>query len=167
MKRVHIIRHAKSSWKEQNVSDRDRTLNQRGLRDAPVMARHFFNQVDSVDKWISSTSKRTRMTCQFFLDEYASKGHEHITVTFDPNLYHGSLNDYMTTLKALNNDIDSVLLFGHNYTITDLANIYSPSPIENVPTCGIVTIQFDIQFWSALRTENGLLTSFIYPKMYL
>ena len=167
LKTVYFIRHAKSSWKEPYLSDYQRPLNQRGLRDAPVMAEKFYDSGARPQLWICSSSQRTRQTCQFFKYQFEKAINPMLPViTHSDQLYHGSIEDYFSVISKVGDQNTSLVLFGHNFTITDLANLYSNQPIENVPTCGIVTLDFKMEYWSDIKNTPGSVRDFIYPKLY-
>lgn len=165
MKTLIFLRHAKSSWADLGVADKMRTLNDRGRRDAPVMAGELSKIYPKIDAIISSSSQRTRETTQFFIQRY---GQDIATVSYHDTLYHGIADDYQNQLYDLDEALDTVLLVGHNPGITQIANdCIHQEYLSQVPTCGIVVLQAASNTWTEVdlrRCKRGL---HIYPKMYV
>jgi len=141
-KTVYFIRHAKSSWDNLGMKDHDRPLNKRGLRDGPVMAQKLFELEGALDQIITSTAVRAKETAAYFQKVSGVKS-EHYHE--DANLYHGDLSDYLQGVVTwADDDFDSAALFAHNPGMTYLANNYTDRFIDNIPTCGISKIVFEV-----------------------
>jgi len=164
-KTVYFIRHAKSSWDDITLRDHDRPLNKRGIRDAPSMADEMTKLSLPLDQIITSTAMRAKQTATFFQKQYeipSTSFHE------ESNLYHGNLEDYLEGVRIWANDeYDTAALFAHNPGMTYLANNYSDKYIDNVPTCGIVAVEFAVDRFSEISKHNGRLLAFYYPKMFV
>lgn len=163
MKTIYFIRHAKSSWDDPMLSDKDRPLNSRGLRDAPFMAKHLSSVVSNVDAIISSPANRAFTTATYFATAFGKKAS---AIIVDEEIYEAFLTTIYYTIQALNNDWSTVLLFGHNPTLTMLANDFSDEFITNVPTCGIIEVVANIERWADFNANKGELTAFYYPKQF-
>ncbi len=163
MKTVYLIRHAKSSWEDMQLSDVERPLNKRGFRDAPFMAKVFQAKEKTPNLLISSPAVRAHTTAQYFADVY---GIPHSNISIENKMYLGDEENTINIIQALDNDMDTVCIFGHNPNFTHLANIFSKNYIPNVPTCAIVKIEADINEWSAWNTDTASMTQFHYPKQY-
>ena len=154
MKSIYLIRHAKSSWGDFTVPDFDRTLNERGLRDAPEMAKRLLHRKIVPDAFVSSPAKRAKKTCKIFcetMDVDSSK------IIFIEDLYHASIETYQKLISALSNDYKKVAIFSHNPGITDFANTLCKGVhIDNIPTCGIFAVEADIKEWKDM-TVCGFL----------
>lgn len=158
MKSVTFIRHAKSSW-EFNVPDRERPLNKRGTNDA-ILTATYFKSLDVLhDLIIASPAQRTLATYDIFNHILNT---ETITFQIFESLYDFEGSGVRNTLLNLDDDFNSVMVFGHNFALTSLANTLSFSNIQHVPTCGLYKIEFDISCWKDLK--QGQLTHFITPK---
>lgn len=163
MKNVYFIRHAKSSWESPSLSDIERPLNPRGLRDAPFMAKMLKNKGVQADLVISSPAKRALTTAKYFADEM-NLSNEQITVE---NIMYGAYpEDVISLIKNLDGSINTILVFGHNPTFTSLVNRFTEEYIANLPTCGIVKVTADIDSWIKFGEANTELTEFYYPKQY-
>ena len=158
MKNLYIIRHAKSSWGDPGASDHDRVLNDRGLRDAPVMAAEFKERFGSGHTIFCSTAQRARETASYFIKELGVDG-----VTYDQSLYLCSAGNLLNFIKEIDSNIDSAMIFGHNPGWTSAVELFTGKYIGNMPTCGIAKIQFDVD-WEHVEFELGELVDFIYPK---
>ncbi len=161
MKQLFIIRHAKSSWDNMLLNDFDRTLNERGMRDAPAMAKRLVDKGIKVDKFVSSTAVRAFTTATFFAKAYHQKENDIIAV---PALYHAGEEVFYKTIKALDNSLNSVALFSHNPGITYFVNTLTNSRIDEMPTCGIFAIQAPIENWKDIEEGNNKFWFFDYPK---
>ena len=161
-KQITVIRHAKSSWSNPGLKDFDRPLNQRGIRDAPLMANKLQDLGVKLDLILSSPSNRTILTAEYFKSKF---GCEIETVR---NLYHGDVEDIMDSLIYVPSEIKSVGIFCHNPGITFFANRISKTLIDNVPTSGLLYCEVkDSLGWQDIEVEDLELKSFIYPKMYI
>ena len=163
MKIIYLVRHAKSSWADPGLMDIERPLNNRGKQDAPFMAKKLKEIELDIDLLVTSPARRARKTAKIFSIEFFKETRPQI----DENLYHASAEDIMTVIKELDNSLSKVAIFGHNPGFTYLANYFSEDYIANVPTCGIVGIQFHEDSWANLENEKSQVIHFIYPKMYM
>jgi len=161
MKRVYVIRHAKSSWADLTQKDIDRPLNKRGMRDLPIMAEHCLDKGYTPEMIITSDAKRAHTTALGFKNKM---GVEDSRFIVDPNLYLAPESTYIQVCRSLHDDVDSVMLFGHNPGITYLANTIPNTMIDNVPTCGVLVVDVEIDSWKDLSLEKGKLIEFLYPK---
>lgn len=163
MKTVYFVRHAKSSWDSGASRDKDRPLNSRGSRDAPFMAKLLKGNGIQVDAIISSTANRAFTTATYFAEEFGINKEDIIA---KDEIYEAFEEDVLQVVWGLEDRFQTVLIFGHNPTLTGLANRFSEEYIPNVPTCGIVKIESSVTKWSALNPENARMTAFHYPKKY-
>lgn len=138
MKRIFFIRHAKSSWDNVRLRDFDRPLNARGNRDAPVMAKYLHAIVDHVDLLICSPANRTCATAKVFADEFVI---ETKRILHWKDLYEGSPSDYYEMFLGIDNEVNTVFVFGHNPAISIIASDCS-SVYMDVATCGIVSCTY-------------------------
>ncbi|MDC1067633.1 histidine phosphatase family protein [Candidatus Kapabacteria bacterium] len=158
MKKLLLNRHAKSDWGNQSISDFDRPLNKRGLKDAPEMAGRLLNRKIIPDIILSSPALRAITTAKFFSEQYSLEPIE------EENIYSNGMQCLRKILPKLDNKFSTVLCFGHNPDFTSLATFYSGEVFSNIPTCGIVCIEFDTETWENIDQLNGKLIFFDYPK---
>ena len=162
VKTIHLIRHAKSSWKDLTLDDFDRPLNGRGKRAAPFMAQKFKERSAKIDQFISSPAKRAITTARIIAEAF----NPNATIMEKREIYHAAVPTLLSVVNALSNEWERVALFGHNPGFTDFANYLSNAGIHNIPTAGIVHIDFDLDDWALVSQDTGTLTLFDYPKRY-
>lgn len=161
MKTLTIVRHAKSSWKDSNLSDRKRPLNRRGERDAPLMGKRIVEHGIRPSLIISSPATRAWTTAKIIATEIA------YPIEFlqrEDDLYLASLNDILDVIAAQDNGFNHLMVVGHNPGLTDVANFLSPGLTHNLPTAGIVSVQIDQDNWDLRERPNTELLIYDYPK---
>ena len=164
MKQLLIIRHAKSDWSNPMLSDFERTLNDRGNRDAPLMAKRIKDKNIDIDLFVSSTATRALLTSIYFAKEFDKKEKDIIKID---ELYHASPKTFYSTIEELNDEFDSVAIFSHNPGITDFVNSLTKTKIDNLPTCGVFAVKIDMNNWSLFSTAKKEFWFFDYPKSIL
>ena len=163
MKTVYLVRHAKSSWDHPDLRDIERPLNERGLRDAPLMAKVLKSKGVKPDAIISSPAVRALTTASFFKIELGLEGED---LLVRDEIYEAIPMTILTLLKLLPEDYEKVLIFGHNPTFTSVANMFSKDYISDIPTCGIVEIQMEVDHWQDFNGKKGKVTGYYYPKQF-
>ena len=159
---MYLVRHAKSSWENTALSDFDRKLNERGLKDAPEMGRRLFKRVHHVDAFVSSPAKRAKKTCKLFCKEF---GVDEDKIIYIDDLYLATRETFATIISWLDNSIKSAAVFSHNPGITDYANSLNPDVlIDNMPTCSIYAVQADVKDWREFADAEKKFLFFDYPK---
>ena len=158
MKTIIFIRHAKSSW-EYQLPDEKRPLNKRGLFDAEFMSSLDIVKLFQPDAVFCSTAKRTRETCRFFLKNSVSPETE---VHYSDQLYDFSGAGLEAFINTIDARLSNVFIFGHNNALTAIVNIKGDQYIENIPTCGIVKINFKTNSWS--DCSKGVVEYKLFPK---
>lgn len=161
MKTIIINRHAKSDWADEGMADFDRPLNKRGERDAPEMARRLKERGIKVDKVVSSSARRAITTCRHFCDVM---GWDFDKVVQKREIYENGMRTVQETASSLSPDINTVMFFGHNPDFSQLVTWYSGRQFGNLPTCGIVCIDFDTDDWAETKDMNGDIRFIDYPK---
>lgn len=151
-----LIRHAKSSW-EGNLKDHDRPLSKRGIDDAQQVfeaLKSFLNFEYSI---LSSTSKRTTQTAKIFC---AINGMNFESITFKDELY--TFESYELEKFISKNFKNNLIIFGHNNAITDFVNKFGDCYIDNIPTCGVVILEFEKT--DLLSANEGAIIKTIFPR---
>jgi phosphohistidine phosphatase len=162
MKTLTLIRHAKSSWKNMDLTDFERPLNKRGRNDAPIMGKRLADKVPRPDLFLSSPAKRALKTAEKITKRMGISKKEIVT---DERLYHANVNDFFTILSDVKNKYSRIFLCSHNPGVTEFVNFLVPSHIEKVPTCGVVHIELPIENWNELAFGIGKLVFFDCPKL--
>jgi phosphohistidine phosphatase len=161
LKTLVLVRHAKSSWKDPELTDRDRPLNPRGRRDAPEMGRRLVSREAAPDLIVTSPAVRAATTARVIAD---AVGYPEEGIVEDERLYGASSSEILDVIREIGDRFDRVFLFGHNPGLTDLVNDLSPEPIENVPTCGVVEFRIESGSWGGVGRDTVARADFDYPK---
>jgi phosphohistidine phosphatase len=160
MKLLTLIRHAKSSWKDGDLSDFERPLNARGKRDAPVMGKRLAAVAPPPDLMLASPAARARHTAELIAAEAGLEA----VLRFEKGLYLASPGQMLSLAQDQDDSIEHLALVAHNPGTTDLANILADANIQNVPTCGIVRIELQIGCWRDAAPGRAHVVAFDYPK---
>lgn len=160
-KTLLLIRHAKSSWEGDNISDFDRPLNDRGKRDAPEMARRLIKNKQAIDLFVSSPAKRAKRTAEYFAREFNV---DEDKILFIPRLYHAARLDFVETIQGLSDKEGEVAIFSHNPGITDFASSLTSTRIDNMPTCAIIAFKILTDRWAEFEKAQKSFLFFDYPK---
>lgn len=161
VKVLTLVRHAKSSWKDPNLSDFDRPLNARGKRCAPLMGKRLAARAKRPDLILSSPARRAVATMRKMMVEAGGDEREIVT---DVRLYEADANQLLDLVRDIDDNRSNVLICGHNPGLTDLCNLLSNCFIDNIPTCGIVSLGFHCDSWKEVEPRSGELIYFDYPK---
>ena len=161
MKTLILVRHAKSSWKDGSLPDRKRPLNKRGKRDAPMMGQRLAERGVEVELMISSPATRAMATAEAMAEEleYPWDG-----IVAEERLYEADAEEILTVVEEQDDWIDRLMVIGHNPGLTALANILSRSDLENVPTCGVVELTYEVDRWMEIAGARPVRFGFDYPK---
>lgn len=161
MKTLLIIRHAKAETAF-TVNDFERSLNERGKADAPMMAKRLLQKKIKIDAFVSSPAKRAKKTAELFCSAYGNSEEDIIYVSA---LYHAPADVFYEVLGHLDEPLNTVALFAHNPGITHFANQIVPEiKLDNMPTCAVVAVQADIDKWPAFAKAKKEFLFFDYPK---
>ncbi|MCX7879972.1 MAG: histidine phosphatase family protein [Ignavibacteria bacterium] len=163
MKTLVLIRHAKSDWSDPDKTDIERPLNKRGKRDAPFMAKLLKEKGVYPNLVITSPTERTLQTVKFFAKEYDFDMNE---VLVREEIYNLGPNAIRQMIAKIDDNIQTIFIFGHNPDLTLLGNQLSDTFIDNIPTTGILCIDFEINSWSEILTQSGKTRFFEFPKKY-
>ena len=161
MKTLTIVRHAKSSWKDATLRDRDRPLNNRGERDAPDMGKRIAEAGIRPSLILSSPATRAWTTAKIIAHEI---NYPREFLQREDDLYLASVNRILDVLVAQESGFNSIMLFGHNPGLTDFANYLVPGLTNNLPTCGVVSVSFEQDDWSLYELPQITLALHDYPK---
>ena len=161
MKTLTLVRHGKSSWKNRGLSDRERPLNKRGVRDAPVMAKRLVDAGVRPSLIISSPAVRAWTTAKVFAREM---GYPIEFLQREDGLYLASLDNLLDAVATQDPGFNNLMLFGHNPGLTDFANYLVPGLTSNLPTTGIVTVNLSCDDWMLYDRPATELTVYDYPK---
>ena len=161
MKRLYLIRHAKSSWSNPDLDDFARPLNKRGKADCPEMAARLGKAGIRPDLIVASPAKRAKKTA---ICMAKGTGYNKNNISYYHELYLGSLSDHLCLIDELLSKVDVLFLVGHNHTMTELGEYLTGKYLGNVPTCGIVGLEYSEQDGFTSRAGAGRLLFFDFPK---
>jgi len=164
MKTLTLVRHAKSSWRDTVLSDRERPLNKRGTHDAPIMGRRAVDAGIRPSLIVSSPAVRAWTTATVFAGEL---GYPIEFLQREDDIYLASLDSLLDVVASQDAGFNNLMLFGHNPGLTDFANYLSPGLTSNLPTAGIVSVQFDQEDWQLYEKPKTELLVYDYPKKQL
>ena len=161
VKRLLICRHAKSSWQDASLSDFERPLNKRGERDAPEMGRRLARRGIRPDLILTSPAARALGTAVHYADQLGCPPER---LQQNPLQYAATVPLLLKVLQAVDPRVFTLMLVGHNPESTELANALGGLSIANIPTSGIVALEFVLGTWENVAAGTGHLLFFDYPK---
>jgi phosphohistidine phosphatase len=162
MKQITFVRHAKSDWGNEFLKDIDRPLNEQGYSDAYFLSEWFRKNKSLPDLIISSTATRAFNTALIFSRTF---DFDMRCFGLEKEIYESTSERLNAFIKELDDDKNSLMLFGHNPAITNICNELGEDLFfDNVPTCGIVSLTFNISSWKTLAPKTGILDFYQFPK---
>ncbi len=162
MKILTLMRHAKSSWTSGSLSDKQRPLNARGERDAPLMGQRLVEHGIRPSLILASPAVRAWTTAQVIAREI---GYPMEFLQREDGIYMASLERLLDTVVAQDNGFNSLMVIGHNPGLTVFANFLSPGITDNLPTAGVVSVQIDRDDWHLYEQPKTELLVHDYPKL--
>jgi phosphohistidine phosphatase len=163
-RRLHLLRHAKSSWEDPQLADHDRPLAPRGVRAGKRLRRFLgFHELHPT-LILCSPATRARQTLELVLPALGSP-----VVAVEPRLYRASADELLTRLRELPDGIVEAMLVGHNPGLHELALTLvdengHPELIEKLPTGALVTLDLPVAPWAATTAGTAALASFVRPQ---
>ena len=161
MKRLFIVRHAKSSWDDPYLRDFDRPLNGRGKRNVPDMGKRLADLSVRPDLIISSPANRALTTAKGIAKAI---GYEKSAIQEEASLYHASTQVIKEVISQTPDQVQTLMIFGHNPGFTSLIGALSDFNIWNLPTCAVCGIEFDFNAWSEVLHSSGQKFYYDFPK---
>ncbi|MEI8109985.1 MAG: histidine phosphatase family protein [Chitinophagia bacterium] len=161
MKRLLVIRHAKTHPAQPGQKDFDRMLNERGLQDAANMAERLIQRGILIDALVSSPANRALETARIFANAYHLPESDIQQLDY---LYHPEPGDMFKAVMKLPDEVQTAAIFSHNPGITDFVNLLSDIRIDHLPTCGIFAVAADINHWLELKAATRYFFFFDQPK---
>ena len=161
MKTLTLIRHAKSSWKDASLQDRERPLNGRGQRDAPVMAERINDAGIRPSLILSSPAVRAWATAKAIAHEIGYPGE---FLQQEDRLYHASVRSLLKVISEQDLGFNNLMILGHNPGLTDFANYLMHDLTDNIPTCGVVSFEIDCDDWNLDNDADINLMIYDFPK---
>lgn len=164
MKSLTFIRHAKSDWGNEFLKDIDRPLAERGYQDAYDLSTWFLKTHSQPDLIVSSSATRALNTALIFARTF---NFDLTNFKLVDKIYESSAKNLISIISKFDNQKESIIMFGHNPGFTNVCNELTDDLFfENVPTCGIISLQFDIKSWEEVSTKKAKLNFHQFPKDY-
>lgn len=161
MRLLTIVRHAKSSWDYHDLSDFERPLNERGRRDAPVMAQRVKQLIGKPQRIASSPALRAITTAQVFARNLGIDPHDIVLL---PKIYEASSDTLLSLIRGLDETDEHVMLFGHNPGLSQLAHLLARCDFDHLPTCGVAHLSLAAKVWLEVTPHCGQLLRWTCPK---
>lgn len=162
MKTLYIVRHGKSAWDNPDLKDHDRTLLPKGIKRTEKVALFLASKSHKPDLIISSSAIRAFETAKILATELS---YEEEKIRIDSNIYYQGSEYLMELLYGLPNEVNAVMLIGHNPTFSHFANKFLDKPISDLPTTGTVSVSFETKKWEEIHTAVKNTNFVIVPRM--
>ena len=168
MRRLMLLRHAKSDWPT-GVDDHERPLAKRGRRASPLIGKYMQKEGLVPDLAVISTARRTQETWKLALPAFSQS----IARRDEPRIYEATTSSILDTIHETCEDINALLLVGHNPGLQSLALELTATANradltwmwEKYPTGGLAVIDFDIESWRGVYPATGKLERFVTPRL--
>ena len=162
MKTLYLARHAKASWEDATVSDAQRQLLPKGIRKTKRIVEFLNKRGTTIDLILSSPAVRAYETARIIA---AGLDYPEEKIGIDRKIYDGYHDRILDIIFGTNNQIESLMIFGHNPTITRLANLFLNPGIEIMPTSCVVCISFNTDRWENIPSTEPVQEFIVYPKL--
>jgi len=168
MRRLMLLRHAKSDWSAAGTRDQDRPLAARGRDTAPKMGTYMARHALLPDLIICSPATRVMETLTLVLPAFTKQP----KTMPDARLYETDADELLKVIKETPRTVHSLLLVGHNPSLAELVSLLMASGdvearqrlIEKFPTAALAVIDFPLDDWSKIHPKSGRLDRFVPPK---
>lgn len=161
MRILYLARHAKSSWADSRLDDFDRPLNDRGFRDAPLMARFLAGAGELPDAIVTSPARRALTTATLIAE---TLGLPPGAVSTEQSLYAASMDTILDVIRAFDDAWRRPMVVGHNPGMSNLASGLSGGRIDHLPTCAIASFELPAESWTGARAGGAKMRFFETPR---
>jgi phosphohistidine phosphatase len=161
MKQLFLVRHAKSDWSNAGLSDFDRPLNARGQRDAPVMAQLMVSLGHKPDLMVTSPAMRAQTTAQVFAEAFEISDADLVR---NLQIYESNVGTMLRIIHTLPDTADTVYIFGHNFTFSELGAQFTTRNISEMPTCAVSQIKSEVTRWKDFEYPDAQFERMWKPK---
>lgn len=160
MKKLFVVRHAKSCWQNDKLSDMDRPLKGRGVTDAHGTATWLMENGTEPECIISSPAVRALHTAMIFARTFSI---DFSAIRIEPGLYENGTTAYLKSAQQIDDAFSVAMIFGHNPSITSFINQCVDNAVSHVPTTGVACLSFAVDSWKDIPSGAKLIF-FDYPK---
>lgn len=163
IKYLYLLRHAKSSWNNTELSDFERPLLEKGLKRSKLIIDYLLNQKVQLDFIVSSPAMRAKATAEIF-----ARGLNYPVelIRYDKKIYHGDADSLFEQFFDIPQFVNKIMIVGHNPSLTNFANFFLDKKIDYLPTSGVVSIGFKTDKWEKIATASRIVNFVVYPKMF-
>jgi phosphohistidine phosphatase len=162
MKTLYIVRHAKSSWDNPGLADHERPILEKGKKRTKYIIDYLIEHNIKPDLIISSHAIRARQTATII---GTAVNYPESEIQISTSVYHGDVDSLMDHFYDLSDDVDSLMMVGHNPTFTTFANYFLDKKIDWLPTSSIVCIEFDTDKWENVVNAQKKAKFVITPRL--
>ncbi|MEX2253741.1 MAG: histidine phosphatase family protein [Thermoleophilaceae bacterium] len=162
MKRLYLLRHAKSSWSDPSLADEERPLAPRGRKAAKKMAKELRRREIRPKLVLCSSSRRTQETLELIGSSLGDP-----TIEVEVGLYGAGSDGLLARMRAVSDTVGSVLVIGHNPGLQDLALRLAPGSerlVEKFPTGVLAAFELDVPNWRELGQTEARLAAYVVPR---
>ena len=165
MKKLIFVRHAKAEVLSPEFTDFERSLTAKGKKISKLMARRLMEIEKSPGTLITSPAFRALETAFIFAGEFKIKPER---ISINSNLYYKMSFQYLHEIfKIVNEDTDTLMLFGHDPSFSEITNSLCSEGCDSMPKCGVIGITFNIKTWSEVRRNTGKMEYYLKPEKAL
>ncbi|XQP83861.1 MAG: SixA phosphatase family protein [Candidatus Pollutiaquabacter aromativorans] len=161
MKRLYLVRHAKSSWEFGTLPDAERPLNERGYRDAPRVGDYLAGKYVRPEAVVSSPAIRAYSTAFIICRRWDFPVG---AIMLEPGLYETDTDAYADVIRQQDDRAQSLLLAGHNFSITHFLSFMLGKEVGEMPTCSVAVLDLELFSWNELKRGSGRLLELVLPK---
>lgn len=162
-RRLTIVRHAKSDWGDMNLSDFDRPLNARGLRDAPFMGAKLAERGDRPDLMVCSPALRARTTAELLA---TAMDYPRDSLVEAPTIYEAPVSALLEVAQKTPEDVNHLMMVGHNPGSEQFVRFLTGKMPGDFVTCAVADLDIEVDTWKAVGPGVATMQSFWYPKMF-
>jgi len=162
MKTLYLVRHAKSSWETEGLADDQRPLMPKGIKKTKLIVDFLVKRETKIDLIISSQAVRAFETARIL-----AKGIHYPVdkIKIERKIYDGLYDRILDVIYGTGNESDSLMMVGHNPTITSVANLFLHPGIEDMPTSAVVCLSFDTGKWESIPSVVAKKEFVVFPGM--
>ena len=162
MKTLYVVRHAKSSWENPGLNDHDRPLLKKGVVKTDKVSNYLKHHIKCPELLISSTALRAKSTAEII---GKALNYPPEKMILSKALYHADSDEILDIIYGIENNVNSVMIFGHNPGFTYFVNQFLSPTIDNLPTSGVVCIEFGTDEWEDINQSKFHVNFVMFPKM--
>ncbi len=161
MKTIYLIRHAKSSWDNPTLADEHRPITQKGIDKTKKISDYLFTNNHFPELIISSHAKRALETAILVAKKL---NYPENKITIEEKIYFNGTDGYLDIIFGISDLYESIMIFGHNPTISNFSNYFIKQLDDYIPTSGLIILRFNTNKWTKIVNSKLIDYKCIYPK---